>query len=344
MSSLALACSAQPVPDHRSHPTPPDHANANAAFEILVANQPVALGTFVASPERPDSDSHRFFEVLTKASETHPPAERSADALIYQVVTPDGARHRARSLATDRSTDLRLLRVSFRPDARGPEKRLGRPIPSQTQPESKPPPPGSFVSVPIPRSVPYTGIIAAPPRPVPSDAKMGVFFAEGTPRPVVRAVQPGSGADAAGLQRGDLLLRLDETPTPTPLAVIDALQSQPRYPGDAVTVTFQRATPNPARDRLQTLTRKVELGRAPPAPTNREQRLESHAPPTSGRASGFPLALPADAPVPAQHCGGPVYALDGRFLGMAIARSGRTETLILPPDQIAQALERMRAR
>ncbi|MEM8494228.1 MAG: PDZ domain-containing protein [Planctomycetota bacterium] len=302
---------------------------------MIVAGRTVALGTWITPPVWVSGDTRTDGYVLTKASETTGEPVR--------IATHDGRLHDAHAVATDRAADLRLLRFRIPADSKLTTFDLSA---KQDDAETQSPP-GTFVVVPTPNDVAYTGIVAGPRRAIPSDAKMGVFFADGTARPLVRAVQAGSGADAAGIQRGDVVIALDGIATATPLAVIEALQVKPRYPGDRIDVLVQGSRqPEP-------ITLTVELGRSAPEGNTRERRLElseHNAAPSSQRASGFPPCLPTDAPVPAHHCGGPALTAEPSagsekvLLGLVVARTGRTETLILPTAQLREALERMRPR
>ncbi|MEM7577546.1 MAG: PDZ domain-containing protein [Planctomycetota bacterium] len=314
--------------------------------QIQIADQPVAWGTPIESPSWTHADAEATY-VLTKASETIAANHSDAAHHLLGVRDPAGAVHVAESLATDRATDLRLLRISLAPNVLQVKPiRLPNPTKENRNAEANVPPsptfppPGTLITVSTPtrQYPPHLGILTGPARPIPSNAKLGIFFAQGTARPLIRSLQPGSGADAADLQRGDLILTVDGRNSPTPLAVIEAIQAKPRYAGDRIELTIKR------QGQPQPLTRTVELGRTPPIPSTREQRLERspHNPaPPSRRSSGFPLALPTDAPVPADQCGGPAFDLEDQFVGIVIARAGRTETLILPPGPLADALQRM---
>ncbi|MEM1446576.1 MAG: PDZ domain-containing protein [Planctomycetota bacterium] len=320
-------------------------AAASEPIEVLVADQPVTWGTPIEAPAWIQSNAQPATFVLTKNSEIRIDASASDSPVKLAVRDAAGVTYSAEAVAFDRASDLKLLCVPglVLPEDAAP---LRLNVSTDTTPSPPTSPPGTFVVVPSASrdQPPLRGIVSGPPRVIPSQAKMGVFFAEGVARPIVRAVQAGSGADAAGLRRGDVLLQVDGRNTPTPLAVIDAVQAEPRYPGDTLDVTLQRPSANPDRP-AQRLTLTLELGRVPPKPTSREQRLERspyNAAPPSLRASGFPFALPIDAPVPASQCGGPAFDNHGRLLGIVIARVGRTETLLLPPEQIVDALARMR--
>lgn len=59
--------------------------------------------------------------------------------------------------------------------------------------------------------------------------------------------------------------------------------------------------------------------------------------------AGFSTALQTDAPLRPEQCGSPLVDLNGRVLGMNIARSGRVSTLVLPASTIVTRLIELRS-
>jgi serine protease Do len=64
---------------------------------------------------------------------------------------------------------------------------------------------------------------------------------------------------------------------------------------------------------------------------------------TNLRASGFPSVFQHDTVIAPQFMGGPLVDLQGRVIGINIARAGRTETYAIPADllipRILQAMK-----
>lgn len=58
----------------------------------------------------------------------------------------------------------------------------------------------------------------------------------------------------------------------------------------------------------------------------------------SFRSDGFKKVFAQDAAVRSDECGGPVYDIDGNFVGINIARHSRTATIILPLGQIRKSI------
>ena len=61
----------------------------------------------------------------------------------------------------------------------------------------------------------------------------------------------------------------------------------------------------------------------------------------SRRRSGFPQAFAHDAPLRPNDCGGPVVDLDGRVVGLNIARASRAHSLAIPADVVQRVVEEM---
>src|SRR5262249_17623555 len=58
----------------------------------------------------------------------------------------------------------------------------------------------------------------------------------------------------------------------------------------------------------------------------------------SSRRSGFPTILQHDQVIKPTECGGPVVDLDGRVVGINIARAGRTESYAIPGEAVRKLL------
>jgi serine protease Do len=63
----------------------------------------------------------------------------------------------------------------------------------------------------------------------------------------------------------------------------------------------------------------------------------------SKRRSGFPVFLQHDTILKPKDCGGPVVDLDGKAIGINIARAGRTDTLALPSEAIQPLLAELKS-
>lgn len=64
----------------------------------------------------------------------------------------------------------------------------------------------------------------------------------------------------------------------------------------------------------------------------------------SDRRAGFPVILQHDSILKPHECGGPLVNLDGKVLGINIARAGRTESYAIPSENVRPLLERLKTR
>ena len=156
----------------------------------------------------------------------------------------------------------------------------------------------------------------------PKDGSVGVLVAE---------VKPGTAAAKADMRVNDLICELAGKAIATRAALIELLDTY--RPGDTVTVRVKRGD--------EELTLRVRLGGR--ADIDRGALQNAMGGSLSGRRTGFPAVVQHDAVVRPADCGGPLVDLDGRVLGINIARAGRVETWALPGDVIAAALKDLKA-
>ncbi|MDA1221730.1 MAG: hypothetical protein O3B85_06885, partial [Planctomycetota bacterium] len=63
--------------------------------------------------------------------------------------------------------------------------------------------------------------------------------------------------------------------------------------------------------------------------------------PLSGIRAGFGLVLQHDTILRPESCGGPLLDVDGRAVGVNIARAGRIETLAIPASVVRRIAARL---
>lgn len=208
------------------------------------------------------------------------------------------------------------------------------------------PVPGRWLVTPGPGARPLAvGVVSVASRPIPARPRyvgddddttpaLGVMLdgeaaATGTR---LRRVNPGGPARAAGLRRGDRIVALDGLPVTS----ADDLSARLRAAsiGDLVTIAYQR-------DGLWRETEATLASRADAQSDKPRRRDLAFSGPVSRRRQDFPRAFTHDTVLPADACGGVVVGLDGRALGLSIARSDRTTTYALPAAVIHEAVERL---
>jgi serine protease Do len=268
--------------------------------------------------------------VLTKASELGMGIRR------IEVVLGDGSTAAATLLATDQETDLAIIRPELAPD--------GTPVPFGETPE--PALGGAVITVsrgmsPMALGFRSLGTYASGRSDAASRAMLGVSLRppteaeraplEGGVGQVVAKVLPGSGAAAAGIAEGDVLLRVGGTTLSS--AESAAVPLGMRAPGDEVQVEWIHGGER----------RTAEIRLLRPAGMEMRRALSQGAEP-SRRATGFGEVIQHDGIVPAQGVGGPVIDSSGRVVGLNIARADRMKTYALASGRVRKSLDGMLAR
>ena len=64
----------------------------------------------------------------------------------------------------------------------------------------------------------------------------------------------------------------------------------------------------------------------------------------SDRAEGFDMAIQHDTVLQPWQCGGPLVNLEGKAIGLNIARAGRVATYALPSSLVRQIISELRSR
>jgi serine protease Do len=190
---------------------------------------------------------------------------------------------------------------------------------------------------PAPEAV---GIVSVPARRIRYPrAIMGVQldFAAATAK--IRTVSEGFGAEKAGLKPGDEILSLNNSAIKNSEELYDALAEFRE--GDTVDLKVRREGEEfDARIRL-----KAPQPEMAPAPAfDRQARMNRMGSELSQRAEGFAMALQHDTVLQPWQCGGPLLNLDGKAIGLNIARAGRVATYALPAELAQQVVENLKAQ
>ncbi len=228
----------------------------------------------------------------------------------------------ARIMATDRETDLALLKVEL--DELTPASWANDPAALL----------GSWVSIPTghgntPRSV---GVISARTHAVHRDpGVLGVHIEDTDQGLRVTRVLPGGAAASAEIKRGDFILRLNDDSVTSTSDLVKAIRK--RRPNAHVSIQVRR-------DDRQ-LTFQTRLGRASDISTAEQGLLDHEGGPLSDRRSDFPLVIEHDCLIMPSQCGGPLIDIHGKVIGINIARSSRVSSYALPKTVVVAALKRM---
>jgi serine protease Do len=146
----------------------------------------------------------------------------------------------------------------------------------------------------------------------------------------IARVEPGTAAAKAGLKADDIIFELAGKPVKSRQALIDLLENY--KPGDTVAVKVRRGD--------EEVSLRVKLGSRSDFDRGSFQNAMGGA--LSGRRTGFPKVIQHDTVIRPTDCGGPLVDLDGRVLGINIARAGRVETWTIPGDVIQPILKELK--
>ena len=133
------------------------------------------------------------------------------------------------------------------------------------------------------------------------------------------------------MKRNDLILRVDGNEVRGPRGLVRVLSNF--RAGDLVQIEFERD------GELQDI--DVRLG-SRWSISNTEHETGNMLVPVSRRDTGFGRVIQHDSLVTHDECGGPVVDLDGRFVGINIARSDRTKIFAIPADVLLESIRAMR--
>lgn len=287
----------------------------NAASVVWVWKDRIqkALGTVVGDGSR----------VLTKWSEIAGPPG------AIRCVGADGRTLRARVAGVYQDDDLAVLELD------------GGALPPIRWSAAPAPGPGRFVVAGLPDGrAAAIGTVSVGERSLreTDQAFLGVEEQPDYQGPGVRVgrVVEGSGAQQAGLQPGDVILRVGERRVGGVFALRAALIDLELEPGQTAQLWISRRGEERAVE--------VVLGRRPrfpQFPVARLRQMERMAGDKglSRHADGFPAAIESDIKVWPEHCGGPAVDLDGRVVGIVIARATRTRSFVIPTARVLELLE-----
>jgi serine protease Do len=269
----------------------------------------VALGTVV--------DTNGL--TLTKASEL-----KKGKLTCWLAVEKEVA---AEVIATDEEEDVALVQVH----AQGL-----KPVRWDTDQVSE----GQWAITPGIAATPQAvGIISALPRRIrPARAYIGVQFEFTGSAPKIQDLRAGFGAEKAGLKPGDIIVGLNHVTVTNREQVVETLREFRE--GQTVNLRVRREEKEFDAE-VQLMADRSGQWSAEVDPQERQRRLTGQV---SQRAEGFEQAIEHDSVLPPWLCGGPLVNLDGKAIGLNIARAGRVTTYALPARLVKQILERLKTK
>ena len=177
------------------------------------------------------------------------------------------------------------------------------------------------------------GIISAKIREIPASGgpALGVVLKADSDVLEIEQVNEKSGAHDAGLQAGDVILSVAGTAVEKIEEVGPALKDCKA--GSTVEVILRRGK--------EKLTLDVRLSAKSELFTDQMNRNDQMSGDYSNRRSGFPRVMQHDILGSSKIVGGPLLDLDGRCLGMNIARANRAESFAIPVEDLKEIAARM---
>ena len=176
------------------------------------------------------------------------------------------------------------------------------------------------------------GIISADAREIPPEggAVLGVILKETKKGLAVEEVSKDSGAEKAGMKKGDILTGIAGKP-------VREIETLGKIVGEMKAGTDVKVTV--LRDGKKTeldvkLSARGDLFRE----VSRNDQMSGDF---SNRRSGFPRIIQHDILGASITMGGPVLDLEGRAVGMNIARANRAETFAIPVEELRELAEGM---
>lgn len=312
-------------PPHESAPRKADPKILQAIAEVADGAIMMTVGVFVEDRLvclGTVADEQGF--IITKASEV---GMTSSDV---SVALPDGLTVPAKRMAVDHQLDLMLLRVSepFEPPTFDSDStaaagtllftvgREGSPIAFGVRSLDTYQPGRNDVSTP------YLGVRV---RPVTDEERAAHGDKPGV---IVVVVSSATPAARVGLRAGDFITRIAEA----------TVENQPQL-GEVV----RRHAAGEIIEvvRLNGTTEEVLRARLTPRPIEHGPSPSTPRFPASRRSSGFGPVIQHDTTLRANQMGGPLVDLDGRVVGVNIARTDRTKSYALASATVQEAITRM---
>lgn len=272
---------------------------------LFSEDKPVALGTIVASDGW----------IVTKASQI-------AQATLCEFA--DGRRLPFEYVGLEAKLDLALIKVDTND------------LQSVEWATAADPLIGSWMISVGPQKIPLgVGVMSVPRRKIPRSDVRGVLGIQlqMIDAAVIERVFPKSGAANGGLLAGDKIVTINQTSIRGRIHLIETIAEY--RPGDSVVAKILRD----GEELSLTVTLTHPFGDF----LSRIAFQEQMGGPLSFRRDDFEAVYQHDTVILPEDCGGPVVNLEGKAVGINIARAGRTATYVLPADLILEHIDELKS-
>jgi len=281
-------------------------AGLSSTVRLVSKGRTLALGTIVS----------RKGHVMTKAS---------SSIGAEEAILADGTRYKVQIRGKDKDTDLAVLKI------KGAKK-----LTPVSWAKGKDPEEGSWLV-----SADYTlkrlkvGVVGAKSRPIDrSGGVIGVILGrdgEEVGGVMIQRVMPRSAGAAAGLENGDVVTSVGGQEVTAREKVIELVGAND--PGEVVVIQVKRGK--------NKLSFRVTLGHRSVI-FDMMSRNAKMSGPVSKRKDNFPMVIQHDISLPPTAMGGAVLDLNGKALGINVARVDRVTTYALPTSFVLETLKKLR--
>lgn len=153
----------------------------------------------------------------------------------------------------------------------------------------------------------------------------------------IAQIIPGGAAERNGLKENDVILSIAGQDLQSAEELMERVLSF--KPGDKVAVRYMRDDKIEALELALTARFTNENPLLPLYDVLDSPQMQF----ASVHAGGFPRVLQIDADVYPSKVGGPLLDLEGRSLGIVIARADRYPTYVIPADSVREVFQRLKA-
>ncbi len=275
------------------------------AVELHAGRKVVALGTIVSA------DGY----ILTKATQV------ITDDIDFPLDChlPNGKVVEAELISHRPKLDLAMLKVS------------GKKM-KAAQWNTETPVIGSWLVTPGIADAPVAfGVVSVAPRSI-KGGLLGVLLGESPQGTFVERVFPKTAAQDAGVKRGDIILKVNDTEIKSRDELIKVVRAH--LPGEKIRLLIIRDG--------EEMTLEPVLGRESDLSGTRAVEQEKLGGALSKRRTGFESVLQHDTVLQPEECGGPIVDLSGKTIGINIARASRVSSYALPAELFVSLIDDMK--
>ena len=282
------------------------NAALSSTVRLLSKGRTLALGTIVSQKGH----------VMTKAS---------SSIGAEEAILADGTRYKVSFKGKDQDTDLALLKM-----------KKAKKLTAVSWAEEVDHEEGSWlVSADFTLKRLKVGVVGAKSRPIDRvGGVIGVILGqdgEDLGGVIIQQVMPRSAGAAAGLENGDIVTSVEAKKVTEREKMIESVGSN--NPGDVVAIQVKRGK--------KILSFRVTLGHRSVVfdMMSRNARMSG---PVSKRKDNFPMIIQHDVSLPPTAMGGAVLDLNGKALGINVARVDRVTTYALPTKFVLESFNKLR--